>query len=122
MTSLRKELSESRACHFLRVVYQTVNYCHYLHLSFVLILDGLQLFREFLRTEFSNENIEFWISCEEYKNSKEVNYPEHAQSIYSDFIAVQAPREVCLGADTWALILYLNAPCWYNWCSDFACF
>ena len=57
--------------------------------------DGLELFREFLRTEFSEENIEFWIACEEYKNSKSSkNLGPSAQRIYTDFVAVQAPHEV----------------------------
>lgn len=28
---------------------------------------GIAIFRGFLKTEFSDENIEFWLECEEYK-------------------------------------------------------
>lgn len=28
---------------------------------------GLELFREFLRIEFSEENLEFWLACERYR-------------------------------------------------------
>ncbi|KAM9479380.1 regulator of G-protein signaling 8 isoform 2-T2 [Salvelinus alpinus] len=31
---------------------------------------GLAAFRAFLKTEFSDENIEFWMACEEYKKIK----------------------------------------------------
>lgn len=58
------------------------------------VSDGLQLFREFLRTEFSDENIEFWIACEEYKSSDATEFAQNAQDIFTDFIAVQAPKEV----------------------------
>ena len=56
--------------------------------------EGLDLFREFLRTEFSEENIEFWIACEDYKNVHSNKLNTEAQRIYTDFIAVQAPHEV----------------------------
>ena len=56
--------------------------------------EGLDLFREFLRTEFSEENIEFWIACEDYKNVHSNKLNNEAQRIYTDFIAVQAPHEV----------------------------
>jgi hypothetical protein len=54
------------------------------------------LFREFLRTEFSEENIEFWIVCEEYRSLRPSKMSERAQEIYNDFVAVQAPREVSI--------------------------
>ncbi len=61
----------------------------------VCFADGLALFRGFLRTEFSDENIEFWIACEEYKALVGVKKQQiKAQKIYQEFVAVQAPREV----------------------------
>lgn len=56
--------------------------------------DGLELFRDFLQSEFSEENIEFWIACEQYKNLKSSKLNAQAQKIYTDFVAIQAPREV----------------------------
>ncbi|BHF70703.1 Regulator of G-protein signaling 3 [Sparganum proliferum] len=62
---------------------------------------GLALFKDFLTTEFSDENIEFWIACENYKK---INQPKkmqcQAQRIYEDFIAPQAGREVNLDSAT----------------------
>ena len=55
---------------------------------------GLELFRGFLRSEFSDENLEFWIAVEEFKQSKPCKVPSMAQRIYTDFVAPQAPREV----------------------------
>ena len=52
------------------------------------------MFRDFLQSEFSDENLEFWIACQEYKNLKDNKLAAHAQKIYVDFVAVQAPREV----------------------------
>lgn len=57
-------------------------------------IDGLKLFREFLASEFSDENLEFWIACEEFKGVESSKLIAQAQKIYTDFIAIQAPREV----------------------------
>ncbi|KAG7523123.1 hypothetical protein JOB18_039854 [Solea senegalensis] len=55
---------------------------------------GLAAFRTFLRTEFSEENIEFWMACEEYKKIKSsTKLVSKANKIFKEFIDVQAPRE-----------------------------
>lgn len=52
-------------------------------------------FRAFLKTEFSDENIEFWLACEDYKKVKSsAKLVSKANKIYKEFIEVQAPREV----------------------------
>jgi len=56
---------------------------------------GLALFRDFLRSEYSDENLEFWIACEEYRTLKDDRLVAQAQKIFADFVAIQAPREVC---------------------------
>ncbi|CAF98103.1 unnamed protein product, partial [Tetraodon nigroviridis] len=57
--------------------------------------DGLNAFRSFLQSEFSDENIEFWMSCEEFKKSKDpVKMAAKAKKIYEDFIQAEGPREV----------------------------
>ncbi|KAL8569554.1 hypothetical protein ACOMHN_044692 [Nucella lapillus] len=67
-----------------------------------LLLDqtGLELFRGFLRSEFSDENLEFWIAVEEFKQLKASKVPEVAQKIYTDFVAPQASREINLDFKT----------------------
>lgn len=58
-------------------------------------LDGLATFRTFLQSEFSDENIEFWMSCEDFKKTKNpVKMAAKAKKIYEDFIQSEGPREV----------------------------
>ena len=52
---------------------------------------GLQVFRGFLRSEFSEENLEFWLACEDYRVSPSKT---KASSIYGQFINTDAPQEV----------------------------
>ncbi|XP_009817374.2 regulator of G-protein signaling 18 isoform X1 [Gavia stellata] len=62
---------------------------------------GLDAFTKFLKTEFSEENIEFWIACEDYKKSKTARelLPK-AKTIYETFIQKDAPKEVNLDFQT----------------------
>ncbi|KAM3914915.1 regulator of G-protein signaling 8-like isoform 1-T1 [Leptodactylus fuscus] len=66
--------------------------------SFDLLLShkyGRSAFRAFLQTEFSEENLEFWVACEDYRKTRSVNkLPAKARRIFQEFIDVQAPREV----------------------------
>lgn len=55
---------------------------------------GLQAFRGFLRSEFSEENLKFWLACEDYRGSPSKT---KASSIYSRFISPDAPLEVSAG-------------------------
>ncbi|XP_007950347.1 regulator of G-protein signaling 18 [Orycteropus afer afer] len=67
--------------------------------------DGLEAFTRFLKTEFSEENIEFWTACEDFKKSKE---PQQmilkAKAIYEKFIQNDAPQEVNLDFHTKEII------------------
>ncbi|ETE65259.1 Regulator of G-protein signaling 5, partial [Ophiophagus hannah] len=56
---------------------------------------GLASFRTFLQSEFSEENIEFWIACEDYKKTKlPTKMAEKAKKIYEEFIQSEGPKEV----------------------------
>ncbi|XP_029606613.1 regulator of G-protein signaling 5 [Salmo trutta] len=56
---------------------------------------GLDMFRGFLRSEFSEENIEFWVACENFKKTKSpMKMTVKARKIYEDFIQTEGPREV----------------------------
>ncbi|XP_071005780.1 regulator of G-protein signaling 5-like [Oncorhynchus clarkii lewisi] len=56
---------------------------------------GLAMFRGFLRSEFSEENIEFWVACENFKKTKSpMKMTVKARKIYEDFIQTEGPREV----------------------------
>ncbi|XP_067846753.1 regulator of G-protein signaling 8-like isoform X1 [Heptranchias perlo] len=62
---------------------------------------GLAAFRAFLRSEYSEENIEFWLACEDYKKTKSpAKLTSKAKKIYSEFIDVQAPREINIDFQT----------------------
>jgi len=59
------------------------------------VKDGRQLFGEFLRNEFSEENLEFWFACEQYRSCDDDDQlTATAQQIYEDFVAPSAPRQV----------------------------
>uniref|UniRef100_A0A8C9W0A5 Si:ch211-196h16.12 n=1 Tax=Scleropages formosus TaxID=113540 RepID=A0A8C9W0A5_SCLFO len=63
-------------------------------------LMGLEAFRWFLRSEFSEENLEFWLACEDYRSTAESQLGAKAHGIYSQFINSQAPQEVNLDSET----------------------
>jgi len=56
---------------------------------------GRKLFREFLMSEYSEENIAFWLACEQLKreNNPET-IEEKARYIYDDYISILSPKEV----------------------------
>ena len=58
------------------------------------------MFREFLRCEYSEENILFWMACEDLKKeTSPEKVEEKARMIYEDYVSILSPREVfCLGA------------------------
>ncbi|XP_025022873.1 regulator of G-protein signaling 3 isoform X2 [Python bivittatus] len=62
---------------------------------------GVAAFRAFLHTEFSEENLEFWLACEEYKHIKsQSKMTARAKKIFTEYIAVQSCKEVNLDSCT----------------------
>uniref|UniRef100_A0A8C1EBM7 Regulator of G-protein signaling 3 n=2 Tax=Cyprinus carpio TaxID=7962 RepID=A0A8C1EBM7_CYPCA len=62
---------------------------------------GLAAFRAFLRTEFSEENLDFWLACEDYKKIKsQSKMASKAKKIFAEFIAIQSCKEVNLDSST----------------------
>ncbi|XP_062836437.1 regulator of G-protein signaling 20 isoform X1 [Anolis carolinensis] len=58
---------------------------------------GRNAFREFLRTEFSEENMLFWMACEDLKReSNKSVIEEKTRLIYEDYISILSPKEVSL--------------------------
>ncbi|KAH0618316.1 hypothetical protein JD844_017401 [Phrynosoma platyrhinos] len=71
------------------------NYLQVSHFHALISADGLDAFRAFLKSEFSEENIEFWLACEDFKKTKSAaKIVSKAQKIYSEFIQADAPKEV----------------------------
>uniref|UniRef100_A0A0M3JB17 Regulator of G-protein signaling rgs-7 (inferred by orthology to a C. elegans protein) n=1 Tax=Anisakis simplex TaxID=6269 RepID=A0A0M3JB17_ANISI len=54
------------------------------------------LFRTFLKGEFSDENVDFWLECEEFKKMKEGKKTtvQRAHAIFNEYIVEQSPKEV----------------------------
>ncbi|KAI1901403.1 hypothetical protein AGOR_G00034080 [Albula goreensis] len=58
---------------------------------------GRCAFREFLRTEFSEENMLFWQACEDLRSeSNKTTVEEKARLIYEDYVSILSPKEVSL--------------------------
>ncbi|XP_062919900.1 regulator of G-protein signaling 5-like [Mobula hypostoma] len=56
---------------------------------------GLAAFKAFLQSEHSEENIEFWMACEDYKATKSpIKMALKAKKIFEDFIEKDAPQEI----------------------------
>ncbi|XP_066548375.1 regulator of G-protein signaling 18 isoform X2 [Amia ocellicauda] len=63
--------------------------------------DGLETFTTFLKTEFSEENIEFWLDCEEYKKIKSpTELVSKAKKMYAVYIDTEAPKEINIDFST----------------------
>ncbi|KAM9795782.1 regulator of G-protein signaling 4-like [Syngnathus typhle] len=57
---------------------------------------GRAVFVSFLRSEFSQENMQFWLACEDFKNTPACQLEKKAKSIYEQYVAQDAPNEVNL--------------------------
>eukprot|EP01136_Pigoraptor_vietnamica_P012439 Opistho-1_new@52364 len=61
---------------------------------------GLRMFREFLRKEYSEENLKFWLACEEIKKVPPAKLKDEIMKIYNDYVAPSAQNEVNLNSTT----------------------
>ena len=65
------------------------------------------MFREFLRCEYSEENILFWLACEDLKKENNPEkIEEKARMIYEDYVSILSPREV---GDIYSWILQIKS-------------
>ncbi|XP_053549057.1 regulator of G-protein signaling 2 [Bombina bombina] len=73
---------------------------------------GVAAFRAFLKSEFSEENIEFWLACEDFKKTKSPHkLTTKAKKIYDEFIEKEAPKEINIDFQTReAITLTLQEP------------
>ena len=55
---------------------------------------GLAVFQDFLRSQYGEENLNFWLSVEEYKTTPRENKLEMARTIYEDYVSTLSPTEV----------------------------
>ncbi|XP_062250660.1 regulator of G-protein signaling 2-like [Platichthys flesus] len=62
---------------------------------------GKMIFCIFLKSEFCEENIEFWTACEEFRTlTSHKELVSKANSIYEEFITSEAPKEINLDYHT----------------------
>ncbi|KAL1775419.1 regulator of G-protein signaling 1 [Sigmodon hispidus] len=55
---------------------------------------GQSVFGNFLKSEFSEENIEFWLACEDYKKTESDLLSNKAQYIYKVFVHPDAVKQI----------------------------
>nr|CAB3262842.1 uncharacterized protein LOC100184048 [Phallusia mammillata] len=55
---------------------------------------GLAAFRVFLQREFSEENIDFWVDCQNFKLTKPSKARKVALKIYERYVATGSPNEI----------------------------
>jgi len=61
----------------------------------LLAADGIELFEQFLKSEFSEENIQFWKACRQYKEEvPPEKLKEEAEAIFEKYISQSAPKLV----------------------------
>uniref|UniRef100_A0A3Q0T1T1 RGS domain-containing protein n=1 Tax=Amphilophus citrinellus TaxID=61819 RepID=A0A3Q0T1T1_AMPCI len=77
-----------------------------------LLASGVSVFGAFLRSEFSEENLQFYLACEQYRHSSNnFSLQRRARDICATYIQPGAPREVNLDSKTRELtIQLLQAP------------
>lgn len=57
--------------------------------------ESLSSFRRFLRSEFSEENLDFWLACEDFRTiNSEQELRSKAHDIYQEFLETTSKREV----------------------------
>ncbi|KAI1882897.1 hypothetical protein AGOR_G00239630 [Albula goreensis] len=62
---------------------------------------GQIAFREFLKTEYSEENILFWLEIEEYKKIKSTEEMiASANRIFSEYVEVESPKQINIDCGT----------------------
>ncbi|EDV23229.1 uncharacterized protein TRIADDRAFT_27441, partial [Trichoplax adhaerens] len=57
---------------------------------------GIKHFQEFLKSEYSEENLLFWLACEDLKEASENDIHYKTKIIYDKFISTSSPSEVSL--------------------------
>ncbi|XP_062437723.1 regulator of G-protein signaling 16-like isoform X1 [Rhea pennata] len=63
--------------------------------------DGVTAFHTFLKTEFSEENLDFWLACEDFKKTRsKTKLASKANRIFEEFVQTEAPREVNIDHET----------------------
>lgn len=66
---------------------------------------GVTAFRAFLKLEFSEENIEFWLACDDFKKTRSPHkLTSKARKIYDEFVEKESPKEINIDFQTREMI------------------
>lgn len=92
--SLRNFVWVSSICNIMNKVTLRDKVSH-TYFLFLLLLAGVSVFGAFLRSEFSEENLQFYLACEQYRqSSNNFSLQRRAKDICATYIQPGAPREV----------------------------
>ncbi|KAM7443342.1 Regulator of G-protein signaling 20 [Porites harrisoni] len=62
---------------------------------------GVMIFHDFLKSQYSEENLLFWLAVEKLKKeTDQAAVKELAQSIYRDYLSAESPKEVSIDHKT----------------------
>uniref|UniRef100_A0A3Q3D961 Regulator of G protein signaling 4 n=1 Tax=Hippocampus comes TaxID=109280 RepID=A0A3Q3D961_HIPCM len=76
-------------------------HCRWKSVSCLISLaEGRSVFTGFLMSEFSQENMQFWLACEDFKKTPTCELEKKAKFIYRRYVAQDSPNEVNLDAAT----------------------
>lgn len=64
------------------------------NIFFLSVSAGRTVFTSFLKSEFSEENMDFWVACEDYKKTSPSERASRAKQIYQQYVEADGPREV----------------------------
>lgn len=68
------------------------------------------IFHDFLKSQYSEENLLFWLAVEKLKKeTDQAAVKELAQSIYRDYLSAESPKEVSNN-------VYRTSYLWENYC------
>ena len=82
------------SCKFLQVIHLLAQLIYLTPHPF--FLAGQDIFGNFLKSEFSEENIEFWLACEDYKKTESDLLHCKAEKIYKAFVQSDAAKQVSI--------------------------
>lgn len=87
-------------------------------MKYIYFSAGKKVFKEFLRSEYSEENMLFWLACEDLKkDSNPELVEEKARLIYEDYISILSPKEASILYIYFILpmyLIFLKKPITYN--------
>lgn len=63
---------------------------------------GQIAFRDFLKSEFCEENLDFWLACQEFQTfDSPEELTQRAASIYEEFVSTESPKQVKTNSMRW---------------------